>query len=252
MIMNILNRVPPGPEINYYQQYAQNSHFCGIPSAYHRIAKLLPVADSLLKQDLDVQTSDDNLPRVLEMMVSEDRKFEVWQDEGEDSYVYWELDRDNLLAVLRQAKPAALPKTVHCYKDILVPGLCNTYRAARIILLQTTTRLAALATLRPGLSAMRSYFDQLGVKALNDIDKTVNDILASIPYILGEVDEDGWPMQDAEPSKAFAAVSLMVPLRVCLMANTLTAEQKNYVFQKLDSIHRTTGFKKAAAVKKMR
>jgi hypothetical protein len=146
---------------------------------------------------------------------------------------------------------AKLPDVVHCYKDILTPGVWNTYRAARIILLQTIARLAALANLQPALSSVSVNIEEIGLKASYDLRTMVSDIFASIPYALGQVNEKGWVSRDAQPQKAFVAMNLILPLGVVLMADILTAEQRVYALEQLDCIHETTGVVHAAVVKGM-
>lgn len=249
MITNILRRRPPGPEIEFYEQYAEKGHYSGIPRAYHRIAKILPLADSVLRRISNGESSDQELLQVLAMAQYEDQNFELWEHETEDPFVFWTVNRESLLR--SNTARAKLPDVVHCYKDILTPGLWNTYRAARIVLLQTIARLAARAKLQPGLSSVLLEIEGISLKAFNDMNTTVSDIFASVPYALGQVNEKGWTPRDAQPQKAFVAMNLILPLRVVLMVDTLTAGQRDYVFEQLDCIHEKTGVVQAAAVKNM-
>ena len=79
MITNILRRRPPGPEIDFYEQYAGKGHYSGIPRAYHRIAKLLPLTDSVLRRVPIGESSDEELLQVLRIAQFEDRNFELWE-----------------------------------------------------------------------------------------------------------------------------------------------------------------------------
>lgn len=79
--------------------------------------------------------------------------------------------------------------------------------------------------------------EKIGIKISADIDATVNDTCASIPYILGVVDEQGWThgVRKSElHKKALTKPNSVWPLRFLLMVKTLSDEQRTYIVEQLD------------------
>jgi hypothetical protein len=167
---------------------------------------------------------------------AENRRFEVWRDTATYPFIYGLLDRSSLIS---QGNPDGipLPKTIHHYQDFWM-GVCwNVYRFARLQLLQTLATCVSRAREYPHLQTKFPEMEKIGIKISADIDATVNDTCASIPYILGVVDEQGWThgVRKSElHKKALTKPNSVWPLRFLLMVKTLSDEQRTYIVEQLD------------------
>jgi len=67
VLMNILRRDSWSLRYTFMNSMPRTVISPSIPGAYHRMARIPPLADSFLKQDLNVESSDEDIIRILEM-----------------------------------------------------------------------------------------------------------------------------------------------------------------------------------------
>jgi hypothetical protein len=82
----------------------------------------------------------------------------------------------------------------------------------------------------------------------SNIEKMVNDICCSIPYILGEVNERGVTPPNSQGVKAFAGYTSIWALRITPMVKILSTDRKRFILQQLEYIEGTMGIKQARTV----
>ena len=230
-----MQRRSPGLESLYWSQSVDETEAWAQPGlAGIRISRLIPVADSILLEEPS-QKSGARLLRIIFMGLAEDRRYELWRDTAEYPYLYGFLDRSSLIA---QGNPddIPLPSTIHHYQDLWIGVSWNVYRFARLVLLQTLSQCVSRVREYPDLQYKIPEMEKIGIKISADIEATVDDTCASIPYILGVVDDQGWThgvYKSTLHTKALAKANSMWPLRCLLMVKSLNAEQKTYIFEQL-------------------
>ncbi|CZR55850.1 uncharacterized protein PAC_05738 [Phialocephala subalpina] len=247
---NLDRRLPPGPESILWEKSvdaATCTPFEQIGLAYNRIARIIPAADTALSDLQMGQESAQRLLQAISMCQVEDRAYRSWVASTEHPFVYETLDK-SLFDASKDDRAATLPPEIHVYPSVWAPGLWNTYRAARIVLLQTVSACIEKAARHPELA--KKFFNSsiMQQSILIDIDKMVNEICSSIPYILGDIRGKTWAPKDAERVKAWGGFTSLWVLRVLIGVPALGPERKEFVIKQLHYIAGKMGIRQAGNI----
>jgi hypothetical protein len=205
--------------------------------ALNRIARLLPVADSVLREDPSVGSSSKDLLHTISLLQAEDQRFREWSRE------YGTLPPQNILS--ENSDPAT------SQRDSFANGSWNVYRAGRIVLLQTFLSLATRALHHEDLLYLRGNMKELQIYTNTELSAMVNDISVSTGIVLADLQGKAWHERTSQGGKPIAAYTAVFPLKVALSVKSLSSEQRDFVFGQLQFIESTLGLKIATTIRKM-
>ena len=135
---------------------------------------------------------------------------------------------------------------IHLYSSRSMANLWNTHRCARIILLQCLKKcVALLEDSQPTTPDPESDWaidtDVFAPKIIQDL---ISEICASVPYLLGEVDQHG-NLQQHQPNHAVGGLFLIWPLRIAARQDCARREQKIWITKQLQYIKNVFGIQVA-------
>ena len=199
-----------------------------------------------------------------------------WSESLTGTYTYTEFASPFQAPPDSPLSPPCNNNMIHIYSSISVVSLWNMHRICRILLLyDLKCCITALIDLRtsPSQSPPRlipdsflTFFSQIDTR----IQDLVNQIYASIPYALGEIDQngslstpnnninnnnnnrnhpntnkDGGAKSRHRPRKALGGFCLLFPLLTLVYGNQIDQRQKNWIIKRLLFIKNTLGIQKA-------
>lgn len=247
---NLDRRLPPGPESILWERSvdaATCTPFEQIGLAYNRIARILPRADTALSSLHAGQDSAQRLLQAISMCQVEDRAYRSWVAANSHPFIYEILDR-SLFAATKDERAATLPPQIHVYPNVWAPGLWNTYRAARIVLLQTELACIEKAARHPELVEKFPNSTVILQTIHLAIGKMVGEICSSIPYILGDIQGKSWAPKNAERVKAWGGFTSLWVLRVLMGVPALGPTRKDFVIKQLHYIAEKMGIRQAGNI----
>lgn len=210
----------------------------------YKICRVRAAVPELLVGDLTQQSTQQRLVQVLHQGISMDAELQSWSDRMSEPYRYKELciadgprqRTSNLLPMQ--------PSNVHVYHDIWVASLWNHYRFARIRLLETLvdceSRLGS-----PGNPETRLQESSSSRRNWNEtIVKMVDDICASVPFLMGDIDVQG-NLNRGSSGIALGGYSLLWPLHVASSARIIGADQKAWIKGRLRHLGTVMGINQA-------
>lgn len=210
----------------------------------YKLSKVRAAVPGLLVGDLTHQLTQQHLVQLLHQGISMDAELQSWSDRMSEPNRYKEL---SIADAPRQRTPNPLPmqpSNVHVYHDIWVASLWNHYRFARIRLLETLvdceSRLGFLENLETRLQESSS-----SLRNWNEIImKMVDDICASVPFLMGDIDAQG-NLNRGSSGIALGGYYLLWPLHIASSARIIDADQKAWIKGRLRHLGTVMGINQA-------
>ena len=171
-----------------------------------------------------------------------DQKLEAWADDLPGPYRYKSFHTaDYSLENTLGLHP--MP-SFHSYSSIFIATSWNLNRITRMILLTNIGRwISALAKDSTQKTTSTENNDH-NLQTTDKIHSLVGDICASVPYLLGELDQEG-QLQHPQQAKALGGFYLVFPLRAMLFIESIDPVQKSWIRKRLAYIKNTLGIQRA-------
>jgi hypothetical protein len=212
----------------------------------HKIVKMCERA-RILCQKID----EDNLPiqETIEMMQEMhelDQASLQWRDGP--GWAYKTIHRSQIS--LDEAKTANFPELVQLHQDVWIAYEWNYHRIGRVImhehLLECLDRLHSVcsgdqASLRPALCSLEE-------NSIATIKSLIDDVLATVPQSLGDIDHEGKLSHNATGAKTVRGIGsyfLLWPIKVSKSTRSASSEQKDFARGVFERIREYTGMKTA-------
>lgn len=238
MFKNLLRRTAPGLESKLWEESIDSeAPWSQANLALNRIARLLPIADSVLRGEPSVELSSERLLHAISLLQTEDQNFQDW------SIKYGTLPSRNETSGNYDVEASQ--------RDSFANGSWNVYRAGRIVLLQTMLNLANKALLHEHLLYLHENMQALQLYTSTELFAMVSDISVSTAFVLADLQGKASHERTSQGGKPIAAYTAVFPLKVALSVQTMSAEQRDYVSRQLQFIESTLGLKIATTIRKM-
>lgn len=203
------------------------------------ICHLLADANETLRREVNSAHLTSDLQHIINSIVSLDARFKAWIERPPGSYRFTQLERfDGSSSIAPHGSKPGIP--VHLYSSPSMASLWNMYRCMRILLLRSL--LACMSRQQESIPLDSPFPDinSRNIPGAQDIPDLVNGILASVPYMLGDVDQNGnliYPQQ----RKAVGALFLLWPLRLLLHLDVIDSKQRDWITERLEYIRNALG-----------
>ena len=210
----------------------------------YNVSRVRAAAPELLVGDLTQQTNQQRLVQVLHQGISMDVELQSWNDNIPESYHYKELSIANAPHQQTSNLLPMQPSNVHVYQDIWVASLWNHYRFARVRLLETLVDCESRLDFPENLE-MRLQESSISLRNWNEtIVKMVDDICASVPFLMGDIDVHG-NLNRGSGGIALGGYYLLWPLHVASSAKIVGADQKAWIKGRLRHLGAVMGINQA-------
>ena len=203
---------------------------------------LLARADDILSESMPPSEVPDSLLEIISRGAVLDQKLEAWADALPAPYRYKSVHTpDYSLENTLGLHP--IP-SFHLYSNIFIASSWNLNRITRMILLTNVGRwISALVKASP--QKMKSTENKdYDLQTTDKIQSLVGDICASVPYLLGELDQEG-KLQHPQHTKAIGGLYLLFPLRAMLFIDSIDPVQKARIRKRLAYIKNAVGIQGA-------
>lgn len=216
----------------------------------YRISNVVMEADSILRQKRFGADSIGSLMKAIQAGISLNEKMQAWDHQAYGVYAYKKID---VAQVWPASSPFAStgPIVAHIYNTISIGSLWNAYRTTRIYLLRCLIPSAWRLAKEAGLASEEAmvHCDSI-TRMKHQIQRLADDICASVPYILGEIDQEGnvariFPNNN---NKAIGGLFLLWPLGSLLPLDSLPREQIAWIRERLAYIYNALGIQQAMTI----
>jgi hypothetical protein len=142
--------------------------------------------------------------------------------------------------------PPTLPETIHLYRDVWIAYEWNYHRTARIRLHEQLLR-CLYRVQEDCQDQLYTEFDLTTRTSIEIIQNLVEDILSTVPQMLGDVNHEGRLQAIGEASKctALGGYFLLWPIKIVKQLNSATDEQLSRGQAVFERIRECTGMKSA-------
>ena len=210
------------------------------------ISNIAMKADPIIHHERLRIKSLGSLLSLIQAGLSLNEKLQAWEDQAHGVYTYQTIE----VAKLWPAGSPLVskgPTIAHIYNSISVGSLWNSYRIIRIYLLRCLISGASRLAREACHAAEAAAHRESTVPMRNQIQRLANGICASVPFMLGEVDQEGFS-RNARHTKAVGGLFLLWPLGSLLPLKSLPHEQVAWVQECLAHIHATFGIRMATTI----
>ena len=114
----------------------------------------------------------------------------------------------------------------------------------RIMLLQSILRCSLYQESSSSSGPLSLEVTGTNIPVEDEMQEMVNDIFASVPYLLDEVDQDG-NLKTPQQKKAVGGMFLLWPLRLMLFQGPINPTQRDWIIERLVFIRNSLGIHKA-------
>ena len=189
-----------------------------------------------------VRLDDDSLHSLSRLIRSStllDENMKTWEEQTYKTHQYHHV---NAAQLWPPESPLAVgaPTTIHVYSSVSVASMWNLYRTTRLYLLKSISRSSSRLAHEQGQDAYSPGHKESEATLQSQMQRLSNDVCASIPYMLGEVDEEKHVQQNRH-NKAAGGMFLLWPLGSLLPLGVLPPEQVAWVGERLDYIRNGLG-----------
>ena len=216
----------------------------------YRISNVVMEADYILQQKRLSADSLGSLLSLIQTGISLNEKIQAWDHQTHGVYAYKKIDVAQLWPA-NSPFASAGPTVAHVYNTISIGALWNGYRTTRIYLLRCLIRSAWRLAREAGDSSEEAMVHRESITRMRrQIQSLADDLCACVPYMLGEIDQEGVVAQNLPnySSKAVGGVFLLWPLGSLLPLDFLPREQVVWVQERLLYIHNALGIQQAMAI----
>ncbi|KAL8790282.1 MAG: hypothetical protein Q9195_006440 [Heterodermia aff. obscurata] len=171
-----------------------------------------------------------------------DRKLERWSEQVSGRYIYTAMEAPDC-SLSEMQSPSQRRPSIHIYSSGAMAYLWNLHRCTRIFLLQCiqdcVRRQKHISQLQQPL---RIYADEAELE--DKLSVLYDGICASVPYLLGEIDQQG-RLQPPRHGKAVGGFFLLWPLRLLLFRGPSDEAQRAWIKKQLAYIRTNMGIHQA-------
>ena len=211
----------------------------GFGSFVRETCHLLADANETLQREVDSAHLASDLRDTINSIVSLNTRFKTWGDRAPGSHRFTGFERlDGLSSIAPHGSPPGIP--VHLYSSPSMAAFWNMYRCMRILLLRC---LVACIWRQQEVNALDSSLPDINdqdISSAQDIPDLVNGIFASVPYMLGDIDQNG-NLRSPQQRKAAGALMLLWPLRLLLHLDVIDSKQRDWIKGRLEYIRNALG-----------
>lgn len=205
---------------------------------------MLARANEFLSQatfDADSTTTLSEITRLSNLL---DQRLSAWSNEVSGSYRFTSIETPDGFFCPSIGSDPRSRNTIHVYGNPVIAAMWNIYRGARIFLLYG---LMKCLTRGQQCGVINSYCPKIidmNRQASDTLHDLFNDICASVPYLLGELDQQG-NLQQCRQSKAVGGFLLLWPLRTILLLDMVDPVQKAWITKQLEHVKYSLGIHRA-------
>lgn len=206
---------------------------------------VLARADETLRQFTPDPISVHTLSEIVSSSILLDKRLKAWSNEVSSDYRYASmkaLNLSSLAEILSGLQPAL---SIHIYKGSTMAGMWNLYRCSRIILLHYLIKCIDRKAKSGATDPVSLGLISVKFEAAESISSLCSDICASVPHLLGDIDQDS-NLQQSRHSKAIGGFLLLWPLRHILYLDVVEPWQKAWITKRLTYIKNVLGIQRAA------
>ena len=135
---------------------------------------------------------------------------------------------------------------IHLYSSPSMAYLWNQYRCIRIMLFKCVRRLLSRQSTSIPYDPQTTSSINKDIPAARELPDLINGIIASVPYLLGEVDSDG-SLKMPQQRRAVGALFILWPLKLLLISNLANSMQRIWISERLAYIRNVFGIQAATA-----
>ena len=134
--------------------------------------------------------------------------------------------------------------SIHLYSNMSVALLWDIHRITRILLLMNLKRCIRALEMYGSEHSATPNLHQFHDDVLPGVHSLIDDICASVPFLLGQVESDG-NLRLSGPTKALGGLYLLFPLNTILFLKDVDPVRKAWVKDRLTFIKYTVGIQDA-------
>ena len=203
---------------------------------------LLARADNILSKSMTTSEVPDSLSDTISKGAVLDQKLEAWADDLPGPYRYKSFHAPDYS--LENTLGLHPMPSFHLYTDIFIASSWNLNRITRIILLTNVGRWISALAKNSDQEMTSSENNDCNLQTTDKIQSLVSDIGASVPYLLGELDQEG-KLQHPQHTKAIGGLCLLFPLRAMLFTESIDPVQRAWIRKRLTYIKNALGIHRA-------
>lgn len=175
-----------------------------------------------------------------------DKSFEQWYKEDVSLWRFWEVEEHDNRWKRETSYTDGHIQPVHVYQNISLATTWNFVRTGRIILHQTLLECARVLSIMDPSRDDAEFWIQSPMcdKSMWIIDEMISDLLASVSFLIGEIDSHGRAMPEFA-GKVVGGIPLMWSLwavKTCPFASIDRVLQSRKALERMGSV---MGFRKA-------
>ena len=243
---NLVNRIAPSREAEFIISDLR----LDLPLRQHgdlvcELCRTLSRADQILgKTTLDANSLS-ILSEVIDSLCLIDGRLKAWCNQASGDYRYTSLELPTSSPGTKTFFESRLNVPIHVYSSSTMAAMWNLHRGARILLLHGLKNCLSRRKQYGAAKPDSSELVDIDKKTIGSIESLFNDICASVPYLLGEVDQKG-NLQMPRQCKAVGGYYLLWPLCLALFLDSIDSVQREWVKRRLTYIYHVLGVREAS------
>ena len=168
-----------------------------------------------------------------------DESLVAWENQTSMTHPYHNVDSARLWPSRNQLAAGA-PAAIHVYSSISIAAMWNLYRTTRLYLLKSLNRSSARLALEQGQTSDSASHAKVEAELTSNMQRLSNDVCGSIPYMLGEVDQEEH-LKHNQHNRAVGGMFLLWPLGSLLPLGVLPPQQVAWIQERLVYIRHGLG-----------
>ncbi|CAD6575153.1 MAG: hypothetical protein ASARMPREDX12_007132 [Alectoria sarmentosa] len=173
-----------------------------------------------------------------------DQRLSAWSNEVSRDYRFTSIETpDGFFCPSNDSDPRSR-NTIHVYGNPVIASMWNVYRGTRITLLYGLMKCLTGGQLCGAIDSDCPEIVDMNRQSLDTLHELFNDICASVPYLLGEIDQQG-NLQQCRQSKAVGGFLLLWPLRTTLFLDMVDPVRKAWNTKQLEHVKYSLGIQRA-------
>ena len=209
---------------------------------------LLADADDLLRQAAIDYVQVTALHEIINAIFILDMKLTTWSGQASGYYLFAKMEAPSS-APPKTAFDLQAPPSIHLYTSPTMATMWNQYRCMRILLLECLQKCSSRQRKYTAWEPTPLEIDNAcAVDQISQgIEDLIDDICASVSYLLGEVDQEG-NLRQPQQKKAIGGFLLLWPLRLIVCKGLGTLLQRNWMMKRLGYIRNVLGIYEATSL----
>lgn len=205
---------------------------------------MLARADELLILNTFDANSITTLLGVIRLSTLLDQSLRAWSDEVSGDFRFTSIETPDDFFYPPTDSNRASTHRIHLYSNPAAAAMWNVYRVARVLLLHNLVKCSTRGQQCGAIDSDSTETIDMNVESLEGIQNLFKDIYASVPYLLGDIDQQG-SLQQCRQNKAIGGFFLLWPLRTTLFLDLIDPVQKAWITQRLEHIKHLLGIQAA-------